>query len=279
MLRFRFLSVTTTISIYLLLVATYLTTCQAQQDSENPLEMYGGSVLAMAGKEAVVLVTDRRLGRGLALLHGHSTRPVWNDRQCCSNVGDDGERFTPSLQPCAWLMTATGLPGDVQSLQTDVQAVLQSQHDQIPIALPSSSVARPDISPRAALTLVSHLLYQRRCYLVETLLVGWESAQKKADSNQQTSTLQQPLLCTMDVLGATSICRDYACIGGAASSLWGSAARYWEPRLSTETLVQRAVTAFMAGVDRNILSGYGAVVHVLTADRGWQTRTVTSRND
>jgi 20S proteasome subunit beta 3 len=218
----------------------------------------------MAGRDAIVLVTDRRLGRGLALLDGAASRPVWNDRQC---YGSGNENLSTS-SPTTWLMTGTGLPGDLQSLQTDVQVVLQGQTSPLALALPSSITSSPtSISLRSAIMLVSHLLYQQRRYLVQSILVGFD---------QQ----QQPMLCTMDTLGATSITQQYACVGGAAESLWGSAARYWQPNLSTENLIKRAVSAFGAGIDRNILSGYGAVVHILTRQDGiWDCRIVTSRND
>ena len=253
--------------ILLLILLTLPRWSFAQQASENPLEMYGGSLLAMAGRDSVVLVTDQRFGRGLSLIRSGYSRPVWNEY--FSNSEEATSTATTSVKAPRWIMTATGLPGDIQSLQSDVQATLQRQISQVPLA---GCMGTP-FSTRAALTLVSHLLYERRCYLVEPLLVGFDENDDNDDGQQE------PVLCSLDMLGATSITKNYACAGGAAAGLWGSAAQHWRPNLPTDELVQVALRAFAAGVDRDILSGYGALVHILHANGKWEELQVASRND
>lgn len=278
---------TTTTTIALLFLLSLMMLCSpavAQQSSDNPLEMYGGSLLAMAGRDSIVLITDQRFGRGLGLLRSGYSRPVWNEYISSSFSSLTAETTTPSSLSTPrprWLMTATGLPGDVQSLQADVQAILQRHHSQLPLDIHGSSDDVDDdadsrsTSARAAVSLISHLLYQRRGnYLVEPLLVGFEE-----DNSHDGEQQKRPLLCSLDMLGATSITRNYVCAGGAAAGLWGSAARYFQANLETKALVQRAMQAFGAAVDRDILSGYGALVHVLHANGKWEEWQVATRND
>lgn len=364
------------LQLFLLILLPLL--AQAQQASENPLEMYGGSVLAMASRDAVVLVTDTRLGRGLGLIHAHVTRPVWGASLKSSSLG----LSSLSEPPPRWIMTATGLPGDIQSLQADMQAILQQQHTSLPIRGRNGRSSRSDatieqssysssscklVSTRAAVQILSHLLYQQRRYLVQPILVGFvpqeeegdydknekefeteENKEREGDENKHItdntdgeaaaantpSTLKSssskrrwiPWLCTMDMLGATSITHDYAATGAAAAALLGSAAIYYphddddnddsaisddDERdkqgssnqesssgqqeqqeikttptrgtnvVDTSVLLEAAVKAFLAGIDRNILSGYGVVAYVLHARDGRceEYQVLTTRND
>lgn len=243
------------------------------------MEMYGGSILAMAGRDAIVLVTDQRFGRGLGLINAGTARPVWNDF-LSNNAGTGNANVAAARGSCSspWLLTATGLPGDVQSLRDDVQATLQREHCQkVPSLVLAAAAKTPmttgSVSTRAAVSLVSHLLYQRRCYLVEPLLVGF------GREEEESHPKLKPMLCTMDMLGATSWTNDYTCVGGAATGLWGSAAQHWKPQLETTALVQVALRAFFAAVDRDIHSGYGARVHILHQTGKWEELQVASRND
>lgn len=292
----------------LLLVIIFVSTrtmVTAQQASENPLELYGGSVLCMAGREAIVMVCDGRFGRGLGLIAATSAsiRPVWTATTSTS-TSISSQSSCASSPPPFWIMTATGLPGDIQSLRSNVQAILAQQETttlQLQLqALPSPrqesilsgallqgddgnenaagviattrTMATLPTSPprshsvRAAISLISHLLYQQQ-YLVQPLIAGW---QPSFDVEGQA----QPVLCTMDPKGATSITHQYAVIGTASVALRGSAARYYQPQLETSQLLQRAVQAFLAGTERDILSGQGVVLYVL--HRGSSSTSSTS---
>eukprot|EP00977_Amphora_coffeiformis_P028141 scaffold34702_cov147-Amphora_coffeaeformis.AAC.3 len=261
------------------------------------MELYGGSVLAMAGRDAIVVVTDQRFGRGLGLIQAGYERPVWNAylSSSCSTTTTTTTNHRPTTAPhaCPWLLTATGLPSDVQSLQADVQAILQRQDAPIPILVTSTGNNNDNdinqhqtiMGTTAATSLVSHLLYTQRRYLVEPLLVGFIPKHKNEnddDDDDDDDDDYQPYLCTMDTLGATSVTSDYAAVGSAAVGLWGAAAAQYppHPRCDTPTLVRAATTAFFAAVDRDITAGYGAVVHVLHARTNrWESWTVTHRND
>ena len=251
------------------------------------MEMYGGSVLAMAGRNAIVVVTDQRFGRGLGLIQAGYERPVWNAYLSSSSSSQQQQH----LPACPWLLTATGLPSDIQSLQADVQAILQRQESPIPI-LTSGGQHNNDHSTTTSIStattsLISHLLYTQRRYLVKPLLVGFvtnklNKKHQTDDSDDDNDDYYQPYLCTMDTLGATSVRTDYAAVGSVG--LWGAAAAHYQTSSDflddTQALIMAAVTAFFAAVDRDITAGYGAVVHVLHArTNAWESFTVSHRND
>jgi 20S proteasome subunit beta 3 len=246
-------------------VLTVLLCCPAtaQQSSDNPLEYYGGSLLALAGRDAVVLAVDQRAGKGLGLIVPDSQRPVlWLP----GTDGNDGRR-----RPPRWLLTATGLPGDVQSLQADVRALLQTT--KVPLSLETEK--DDTLSAATAVALTSYLLYHRRgAYLVQPLLVGFDDGDIPGEAQQAA----RPMVCSFDGIGATSVFGNYAAAGAAAASLLGTAAAHWRPDLSATELVTLAAHVLQA-TDRNILSGYGAVLYVLHANGKLETFEVQARND
>ena len=96
--------------------------------------------------------------------------------------------------------------------------------------------------------------------------------QKLASTPQQKSTIprqrryrtyQKPYLCTMDMLGAQSTSNSFVCSGVASRSLHGTAEALWKPNLEGEELVEVCGRAFVSALERDCLSGYGAVVYLI----------------
>jgi len=170
------------------------------------------------------------------------------------------------------------------------------------------STARRKMSPRAITMLMSHLLYRRRNapYYVEPVVVGLETlrvpisvenrdvgleessseefqsliqgtaaqklilSQKERTMTQQTAykTIKKPYLCGTDMLGAQSTSNSFVCSGVASRSLHGTAEALWKPDLEGEELVEVCGRAFVSALDRDILSGYGAVVYLIQGGQG-----------
>lgn len=82
----------------------------------------------------------------------------------------------------------------------------------------------------------------------------------------------------MDVIGAQSVSARVCCSGAATQSLYGMAEALWEPDLEAEDLVRLCGQAFLAALERDCLSGYGAVIYLLTSD-GVTQYELASRND
>lgn len=76
-------------------------------------------------------------------------------------------------------------------------------------------------------------------------------------------TMQKPYLCGTDMLGAKSLSRSFICSGVASKSLHGTAEALWRPGLEGEELVEVCGKAFVSALERDILSGYGAVVYLI----------------
>ena len=76
-------------------------------------------------------------------------------------------------------------------------------------------------------------------------------------------TIQKPYLCGTDMLGAQSTSTSFVCSGVASRSLHGTAEALWKPNLDGEELVEVCGRAFVSALERDILSGYGAVVYLI----------------
>jgi 20S proteasome subunit beta 3 len=229
-----------------LLILCISPVCYSQQ--QDAMSMNGGSVLAMAGNGCVALAVDKRFGSGSQMVN-IAPRHV--------------------LSPHAHLMVAfTGLEGDVQSLSQELSVQVHAKTRM----LRHQGVRERIISPKAMASLTSHVLYSRRSspFYVEPLVVGLE---RKPDSGEF-----QPYLCAQDCLGAKSKSEAFVCSGVASKSLYGTAEALWRPNLSSEELTEVCGKAFLSALERDCLSGYGAIIYIITKD-GIMECDLAARND
>lgn len=234
------------IFLRILLWTSIIGLCCGQQ--QDPTTLNGGSVLAMAGDGCVALAIDKRFGSGSQMVNV-APRHV--------------------LTPHANLMVAfTGLEGDIQSLSEELSIQIASKAQRGALGFMSSRAAVKNISPRAMATLVSHVLYGRRQspYYVEPIVVGLDPI-----SNI-------PFLCAQDLIGAQSKSEAFCCAGVASKSMFGTAEALWRPGLSNEELVQVCGKAFLSALERDCLSGYGAVIYLISKS-GIVAYDLRTRND
>ena len=78
-------------------------------------------------------------------------------------------------------------------------------------------------------------------------------------------TTRRPYLCGTDMLGAKSTSQSFVCSGVASRSLHGTAEALWRPDLEGDELVEVCGRAFVSALERDCLSGYGAVVYLIQA--------------
>lgn len=199
--------------------------------ASDPLSYHGGSILAMAGKDAAVLVLDKRIGAGNNLVGD----------ECC-RVLEAGPRS---------LLAVRGIQGDVQSLLEDVAARLRLRRLE-----EGDQAAR---EPKTLASLVSVMLYGQRAkggapgYAVEPVICGIDRD-------------GAPYLCAQDGLGARMTSQTFVVAGTASQSLYGSCEALYRPDLATDELVEAACGAMSAGLDRDCLAGRDVSVHVVTCD-------------
>jgi 20S proteasome subunit beta 3 len=204
--------------------------CYAQEQ-QNPLTMNGGSLLAMAGNGCVAMAVDKRFGSGPQMVNV-VPRQVWTPH--------------PNL-----MVGFSGLEGDVQSLSEELKMEIEYKRNrELGFSIASSGLMQTDddddcndddemkgrrISPPALACLTSHILYEKRGYYVEPLVVGL------------METTRKPFLCAMDMIGAQSFSKSFICSGAASTSLYGTAEALWRPNMEPKELLECCGKVFQSG--------------------------------
>eukprot|EP00557_Chaetoceros_sp_GSL56_P000462 CAMPEP_0176487538 /NCGR_PEP_ID=MMETSP0200_2-20121128/6196_1 /TAXON_ID=947934 /ORGANISM="Chaetoceros sp., Strain GSL56" /LENGTH=298 /DNA_ID=CAMNT_0017884395 /DNA_START=50 /DNA_END=946 /DNA_ORIENTATION=- len=273
--------------LLLLVLLLHINPIQCQE--QDPLHLHGGSILAMSGSNCIAMAVDSRFGSGPQMIH------------TCPR--------TVLLLHSKVMVGLVGLEGDVQSLSHEYSVQMENLKWRrflgfgFGASLSSSSSSQSQsqcqsfkdlsVTPKSASCLMSHLLYQRRNapYYVESIVVGLEEIKttssdddddnsNKDNTNKETSSIRyKPFLCAQDVIGAQSKSHAFVCSGVAKKSLYGCAESLWRPNLSPEELVQVCGKAFLSALERDCLSGYGAVLYLMEGGKGIQEIELTCRND
>jgi 20S proteasome subunit beta 3 len=124
-----------------------------------------------------------------------------------------------------------------------------------------------EITPEVLSNVCATTLYERRFapYFVEPVVAGL-----RVDNT--------PFLCAMDLLGAPLKTEDFVLAGTCSWQLYGMCESLWRPNLSPDELFEVISQCLLASVDRDALSGWGAVVHVLSPTT-LVTRHLKARQD
>eukprot|EP00048_Salpingoeca_helianthica_P014402 m.221527 g.221527 ORF g.221527 m.221527 type:complete len:205 (+) comp15827_c0_seq1:2090-2704(+) len=152
------------------------------------------------------------------------------------------------------------LPG----LATDVQTVaqrLQYRHNMYKLR------EEREMTPKTMLAVISNLLYEKRFgpYFVEPMVAGLNP-----DGT--------PYVGQTDLIGCQMTTEDFVVGGTCSEQLFGMCESLWRPNLSPAELFETISQALMSAMDRDALSGYGVIVHVIEQDKV-TTRTVKTRMD
>jgi len=192
----------------------------------------------MVGKNCVAIAADRRLGM--------QAQTVSCDFQKIFQMGEK---------------LFIGLPG----LATDVQTV--SNRLKFRLNLYELRENR-SIKPKTFLSMVSNLLYERRFgpYFVEPVVAGLDSK------------TNEPYIAALDLIGFPMETKDFVVSGTCSEQMYGMCESLWEPDLEADDLFETISQALMNAVDRDAVSGWGAVVHVIEPDKV-TTRTLKTRMD
>ncbi|KAI8873039.1 N-terminal nucleophile aminohydrolase [Ramicandelaber brevisporus] len=112
------------------------------------------------------------------------------------------------------------------------------------------------IEPKTFAHVVSATLYEKRFgpYFIEPVIAG-------LDANNE------PFICSMDLIGCINFAKDFVVAGTASQNLYGMAESLWEPNLEPEELFEAVGQTLLNAVDRNAVSGWGGIVHVITPER------------
>ena len=308
----------TTMMVLLLLLSTSTICFVHAQQQQDPTTMNGGSILAMAGNECVVVAVDKRFGSGPQLVTV-APRHVWIPPK---HLAASAANSNNNNANCNAMIAFVGMDGDVQSLSQSISTQLTSKIGRGTAIMnmnggQGGNTGADDtttiLSPRGLASLTSHLLYSRRKspYFVEPIIVGLTKTKvlkkkKKIaagddhtdiavdptttnndDDDTVTSTTTSgcsyykyiPFLCSMDLLGAKSYSTTFVVGGAASQSLYGTAQALYRENLSPDDLVEVCSKAFMSALERDCLSGYGILVYLLKKDGSITEYDIATRND
>jgi 20S proteasome subunit beta 3 len=124
-----------------------------------------------------------------------------------------------------------------------------------------------ELKPESFSALVSTMLYEKRFgpWFCEPVIAGLDENNK-------------PFLSGMDLIGAPVFTDDFVVSGTCTSNLHGTCEAMYRKDMDPENLFEVLSQCLLASMDRDALSGWGAVVHIITAD-GVITRHLKTRQD
>jgi len=88
----------------------------------------------------------------------------------------------------------------------------------------------------------------------------------------------EPFLSSMDLIGATMLSDDFALAGTANEALFGLCETMWRKDMEPDELFETISQCLMSACDRDAISGWGGVVHILTKDKHI-VRVIKTRQD
>lgn len=150
-----------------------------------------------------------------------------------------------------------GLPTDIQTIAKTLEFRLKMY----------SMREERDMKPATFTQMLSSMLYEKRFgpYFAEPVVAGLEADGK-------------PYIAAMDLIGAPVFAKDFVVAGSCSENLYGMAESLYRPDLGPEDLFETISQVLLSAVDRDAMSGWGAVVHVITPE-GVTTRELKARMD
>lgn len=124
-----------------------------------------------------------------------------------------------------------------------------------------------DMPPEVVNNLLSTLLYEKRFgpYFVEPIVAGLDEDNK-------------PYLSCMDLIGCAVEADDFVVSGTCTGNMFGMCEALYKPDMQPDELFEVLAQALLSSVDRDAMSGWGGVVHIITKD-GVTTKELKGRMD
>eukprot|EP00560_Eucampia_antarctica_P005249 CAMPEP_0197831616 /NCGR_PEP_ID=MMETSP1437-20131217/11349_1 /TAXON_ID=49252 ORGANISM="Eucampia antarctica, Strain CCMP1452" /NCGR_SAMPLE_ID=MMETSP1437 /ASSEMBLY_ACC=CAM_ASM_001096 /LENGTH=192 /DNA_ID=CAMNT_0043434619 /DNA_START=190 /DNA_END=768 /DNA_ORIENTATION=+ len=192
----------------------------------------------MTGKNCVGIACDKRLGANFTTVSCDFQKVF---------------KMSPNL-----FVGLAGLATDVQTVHSKLRFRLQQYELQ----------EERSMSPKVFSNLLSNMLYEKRFgpYFIEPIVAGLDAK------------TGEPFLSGMDLIGAPVYTDDFVVTGTATANMYGMCETLYRPEMEPDELFETLSQALLASCDRDALSGWGAVVHIITKD-GITTRELKARQD
>ena len=201
-------------------------------------EVHGGTFLALAGKDSVVLATDSRFSSvstgGMFL--GSFPRPI-------IRIGSKT------------LIGCFGLESDTRLLADLLHGRLVGHFDE-------------EIGTAAISQLISDILYESPL-LLQPIVVGLRDSTRYGPAEIAGGVHEGehdliPVMCTMDQLGAMTLSESFAVTGTARAGLMAVCESLYVPNLDPHGLVGLAERCLKLAVQRDVLSGSDMRIFTIT---------------
>merc|ERR1712224_500025 len=198
-----------------------------EKNTMSILEYNGAAIIGMVGKNCVGIASDSR--------YGIQNMTVGNQMQKIFKVNNK---------------TFVGLAGLATDVQT-LQSKLQFRNNMYKLR------EERDMNCRTFQNMLSHMLYERRFgpWFCEPVIVGLDGEENK------------PYLAAQDLLGCPVETDDFVVSGTCSDFLYGACEPLYKPDMDKDQLFETLSQALMSAVDRDCISGWGGVVHIITPDR------------
>lgn len=205
------------------------------------LQYNGSAIIAMTGKNCVAIASDLR--------YGVQQTTLACDMQKVFRLHDK------------LYIGLSGLTSDVQTVmaKTNYKMKLYALREE------------RQMKPSSFANMFSSMLYEKRFgpFFVEPVVAGLE------DTKEGKNT---PFICGMDLIGAPVYTNDFILAGTCSEQMYGMCEAMYKPDMEPEDLFETISQCLLASVDRDCLSGWGAVVHIITPDKV-ETRQLKGRMD
>lgn len=125
-----------------------------------------------------------------------------------------------------------------------------------------------EIGVQTLAQLTSSTLYERRFgpYYVEPIVCGLEGPENT------------PFIAAYDLIGAGVFADDFVVAGTCSEALYGMCESLWSPDLSADECFEVISQALLSALNRDALSGWGAQVTIIEADK-ITTKEIKARQD
>jgi len=124
-----------------------------------------------------------------------------------------------------------------------------------------------EMTPQTFSNLLSNILYEKRFgpYFVEPVVAGLNEK-------------GEPFLSGMDLIGAPVYTKDFVVTGTCTGNLLGMCETLFKEDMEPDELFETLAQALLASVDRDAISGWGGVVHIITKE-GVMSKELKGRMD
>lgn len=193
----------------------------------------------MSGKDCVAIACDLRLGMQALTISN-------NYPKIFSFTSPTTTPSTNSSQPTVYL-GLTGLATDIATVSEQLRYKTNMYRLR----------EERSISPRTFAQLISTSLYEKRFgpWFVSPVVAGLDGKNG------------EPFICGFDSIGCIDYAKDFIVAGTASDQLFGTCEGLWEEGLGPDELFETISQAFLSAVDRDALSGWGALVYIIEKDK------------